>query len=87
MQFLEYATAIIGITTFIGGSIAWYKGAIEKQYAAQRDFNHLRRNQEQLIQNLDTLFKESDRRFDTIERQLVEIKGIFYSFLRRRDDE
>lgn len=87
MTGLEYAASIIGILTFIGGIVAWYRSTIEKQYASQRDWNHLKNNQQQLIQNLDFFLKEQDRRFDHLDQQITEIKGMIYSLLRRRDDD
>lgn len=87
MLFLEYAVALIGILTFIGGVIAWYRSAVEKQYANQRDWNHVKNNQQQLIQNLDFFIKEQDRRFDHQDQQITEIKGMIYSLLRRRGDD
>lgn len=46
----EWLAFGMGLSSFIGGGILWYKGAVEKQYASQRDFQHIRRNQEQLQQ-------------------------------------
>lgn len=39
---------LLGILTFIGGLITWYRGAIEKGFAAKRAFEHLQRNYEQI---------------------------------------
>lgn len=84
---LESLAAIIGILTFVGGIVAWYRSAIEKQYAQVRDWNHVKNHQQQLIQNLDFFLKEQDRRFDHLDQQLTEIKGMIYSFSRRRNDD
>lgn len=46
-----------------------------KEYASERDFNHLKRNIEQLKQNLVLLHKESDQRLDRIERQVGQLHG------------
>lgn len=61
------------------------KTAAKKEYAAERDFAHLRRNQEQMIQNLDLLTREFDERsdrehnevwqkFEALHRELAEVK-------------
>lgn len=55
-------TALIGVAlglfSFLGGVVLWYKGSVEKRYAAERDFNHLRRNQEQMGGALATICKD-----------------------------
>lgn len=60
MSIQEWTSTIIGVSGFLGGLLLWYRGAIEKRYAADRDFAHLRRNQEQLLQNLAVLSDEID---------------------------
>ena len=74
MDYIGIATGIIGIVTAILGGLAWYKGAIEQRYAAQRDFGHLRRNYEQLNANLLALMREEDERFDELRLELREMK-------------
>ena len=69
----------IGVITFLGGALAWYAGAVEKRYAAQRDFQHLRRNQEQINNGINTILKDQDRRFDTIEKELSESKMLIHN--------
>lgn len=62
-------------TTCIGG-ILWYANSEKKKYAAERDFAHIRRNQEQMQQGLNDLLREFDRRFDVIDRDVLEIKSV-----------
>lgn len=87
MTGIEYAGAIIGIVTFIGGIVAWYRGAIQKEYASQRDWQHIKTNQKELVQNLNFLFNELDGRLDRMDNQIVELKGMMYALLRRRNDD
>lgn len=47
-----------------------------KEYAAQRDFQHLMRQYEGLVANLNTLHELGDRRLDGIEDDLRDIKGL-----------
>lgn len=47
-----------------------------KAYAAERDFGHLMRQYESLVQNLNTLHELGDRRLDGIEADLRDIKGL-----------
>lgn len=89
---LETAAALIGIVTFIGGLIAWYRGAVQKEYASQRDWEHVKNNQKQLVENLNFIFKEIDERFDKIDKeqdkrfdkldgQLIKIESMFFASL------
>lgn len=92
MLSLETAAALIGIFTFAGGLIAWYRGAVQKEYASQRDWEHVKNNQKQLTNNLDFIFKEidqkldkiideHDKRFDKIDVNQIELKSMFYASL------
>lgn len=73
---LETLATIISIVTFAGGVLAWYSGAVQKRYAAQRDFEHLKRNYEQLARNQETILKEIDSKFDVVARDLLELKSL-----------
>ena len=64
----------ISISSLFGGLILWYRGSVEKRYAAERDFNHLKRNYEQLTANLTTLRQQEDDRFDGIRLRLNNIE-------------
>lgn len=66
-----------------------------KKYAAERDFAHLRRNQEQMLKNIEVLIKDFDERadsehnalwqkFEALHRELLEIKNLIGG-LRHRD--
>lgn len=66
-----------------------------KKYAAERDFAHLRRNQEQMLKNIEVLIEDFDERadkehnelwqkFEALHRELLEIKSLI-SGLRHRD--
>lgn len=66
----------LGLISFLSGAVLWYKGSVEKRYAAQRDFGHLKNNYKQLALALDTFSKESDERFDRIDDTLKELKLI-----------
>ena len=71
----EQAIAILGALLGLVGSIAtgvtWYRSAIRKEYAAQRDFNHLKNNYESLSLVVSNIIKEQDERFDKIDLSLV----------------
>ena len=72
--------------------------AVKKEYAAERDFAHLRRNQEQLIENIKTLTEDFDERsdrehnelwqkFEALHRELLEIKSMVAGGFRPRHHE
>lgn len=82
----------LGLLGFLSGAILWYRGSIEKRYAAERDFGHLKRNQEQMSQALGIiddeladliklananleLSRELSRRYEAIDRTLIELNG------------
>lgn len=65
---------IISICSFFGGLIMWYRGSVEKRYAAERDFNHLKRNYEQLAASLASLMQMEDERFDELRLRLNNIE-------------
>ena len=84
MSTLNLATLILGILvsalsllTGVMGAIAWQTARTRKQYAAERDFAHLKRNYEQLTHHVEWLMKEitefhneSARQLDRIEQKL-----------------
>lgn len=84
-SFFGIATSFIAI-----GSI--YRSSIRKGYAAERDFQHLQRNYEALIQNMNFLTKnferdfadirkENDQQSDRIIENQIEIKALLLSNL------
>ncbi len=79
MKDLNILLAIAGFALALGGNITWaiilYGNSEKKKYAAERDFNHLRNNQSQISDGIADGFEEMDRRFDTLDRDLLEIKA------------
>jgi len=59
---IETAVAVGSFIFGIGGTLwavlQWYALSQTKRYAAERDFQHLRNNQEQMASNLKLLFDE-----------------------------
>ena len=61
--------SLLAVLTFIGGGVAgaiggvataarWYADSEKKKYAAERDFAHLRKNQEQQAENMNLMMEE-----------------------------
>jgi hypothetical protein len=79
MNNLNTLLAIAGFVLALGGNITWaiilYGNGEKKKYAAERDFTHLRNNQKQISDGIAHGFDELERRFDTLDRDLLEIKA------------
>ena len=73
---LTILLGIISLVTAVLGAIAWYRGSVVKDYAASRDFNHLKRSYEQLATNQAEILKELDTRCDALDRQLLRIESL-----------
>lgn len=67
-------TGLIGIAGAVIGVISWYTGSVEKRYAAQRDFGHLKNSQLQLSNNLDRLFSDLENHLDRQDDALNQLK-------------
>lgn len=83
METLSLVSLVVGLVTSIGGGVAWWRAVVRKQYAAERDFGHLKRNYQQLAQGVDLLYKEGDKRFDRLDLEMVELKGLLAAVLAR----
>lgn len=65
---------ILAVTSSLTGLMLWFVNAEKKKYAAERDFQHIRKNQEQTNMALTTILAEFDKRFDIVDRDILEIK-------------
>ena len=68
---------VLALLIALSGFIVWFANSEKRKYGLERDFNHLKRNQEQIQQGIETLLREVDRRFDSIERDILEVKAEF----------
>lgn len=83
MDGLTIAATILGIlvsgtsllTGFVG-YLAWQRSKTRKEYAAERDFNHLKRNYESLTINVEGLWRQMEEFHRDAQRQLdrIEVK-------------
>ena len=60
----------LSLVTGLIGAIAWYSSKVKKEYAAQRDFNHLKNNYQQLAINVENLWRLMDDSFREHEEKL-----------------
>lgn len=75
---IELLMNLIGISGAIVGVVSWWRGAIEKQYAARQAFNSLSERQailessvSGLIEAINEWHKCNDERLDRIENILA----------------
>lgn len=73
-DFVAIGGFILGILTSFAGFLAWYTSGVKKSYAAERDFNHLRRNYEQLAQNQQAILSLLDSMNDEVGRIRIKIE-------------
>lgn len=62
----------MSVLTFVFGTVAWYKGAVKRQYAAERDFGILKDNYSQLNQQLVDI----ENKIDELNRELLRINAL-----------
>ncbi|MBD2435819.1 hypothetical protein [Nostoc sp. FACHB-110] len=86
------ASFILGSVCAASGWVVWWVNQIQtdkqnstqkaaeaakKEYAAQRDFEHLKNNQLQISAAIATGFDEIEDRFNILHREMTEIKAYF----------
>lgn len=78
---LTIAATILGILvsatsliTGIIGYLAWDRSRTRKEYAAERDFNHLKRHYENLVLNTENLWRQMEEFHHEAQRQLDRIE-------------
>lgn len=64
----------LALTTTGIGALLWYVQGEKKKYASERDFQHLRRNQEAISQGIKVIADEAERKLDLIGRDILEIR-------------
>lgn len=70
---LGIATGVLSVLTFMGGSYAYIRASSRKEYASERDINHLKNHIAQVSSNMESLWQQGDRRFDFLDLKLTEI--------------
>ncbi len=78
---LELILAILSLLGFITSGLLYYKSSVEKRYAAERDFGHIKNSLQQHASNLNQLFEENDN----LLAELKELKSYTLSFSQRLD--
>ncbi|MFN6450541.1 MAG: hypothetical protein RMX59_035140 [Nostoc sp. DedSLP05] len=88
------ASLLLALVCAVSGWVVWWwnklqldrqtstqraADAAKKEYAAQRDFEHLKNNQLQISQAITLGFEEIEDRFNILHREITEIKAYFIS--------
>ena len=73
----------MGLISFVGGFATWSAAAVKKQYAAERDFGHLKKSYDTLAVNITHLDRLLDQRLDELQRENLELKTLLQGVLIR----
>lgn len=84
--------SLLAVLTFLGGGIAgisgtlwglarWYAQSEKKKYAAERDFAHLRKNQEQQAENMKLVMEE----VEFLNKAVIRLEALITSFFERKN--
>lgn len=65
-----------GILAMIDSTIQRYNRANKSRYAAERDFAHLQRNQEQMKQSINVILEENDSLNSEIIRMRTQLETL-----------
>lgn len=83
---IETTLAIASFTLGIGGTlwavVQWYTSSQTKRYAAERDFQHLKRNQEMISQGIGSLAED----IDEVKEEVRTISRVAQILLARSGD-
>lgn len=75
---IQTSISLIALLLAIGGNITWlfftYGNSEKRKLAAERDFNHLRNNQQSISDGIAHGFDEIEDKLEAIDRNLIEVK-------------
>ncbi len=66
-NYLALGGFLLGLLTSLLGALAWYGNAVQRKYAAERDFQHLKRNYEQLAANQGVILSSLNEVNDSLK--------------------
>ena len=76
MNIINNLPLLITIVSAMTGVIGWGAARIRKGYGLERDIGHLKRDYQSLSENSATLFKELERRLDSVEKELAILRAV-----------
>jgi hypothetical protein len=75
---LQTSVAIAAFLLALGGNLTWlvvtYGNAEKRKLIAERDFNHLRNNQQNISDGISDGFDDIEAKLAVIDRNLIEVK-------------
>jgi hypothetical protein len=84
-EIVSLASTLLGAISVIGGGIAYYRSSVIKRYAAQRDFEHLKRNYESISAAIATSHQETEQLLRDMDRQISEMKALVHLLATKKD--
>ncbi|MEM1253285.1 MAG: hypothetical protein AAGI69_12700 [Cyanobacteria bacterium P01_H01_bin.21] len=76
MNIIHNLPLLITVISALAGLIGWGAARIRKGYGLERDISHLKRDYQSLSDNSATLFKEFERRLDSVEKELAILRAV-----------
>jgi hypothetical protein len=76
IEWTGFISSAFGVVSLSIGGLLWWEGRVRKSYAAERDFAHLRRQYEQLSQNLATLSDDLSEQMQDIRTEVIRTQGM-----------
>ena len=68
-NFISLATYLAGVGSAVWGMLQFYSSSEKKKFAAEREFQHLKRNQQQMQEALAKMMEELDELSDDMKTQ------------------
>lgn len=81
-QLTEIISLLLGMTgllSFVGGIFFWFKSNVEKRYAAERDFAHIRGDYKSLQEYVKLVGDD----VESVDKTLIEIKATLINLSQR----
>lgn len=87
---IDLLIAAATLAGLLSTAMMWYRTKVEKTYAAQRDFNHLRNSINGLSTSIDKLIDEQDEAINDLKREIsslnTKLETLPFSGYRTRRD-
>ncbi|MEL7143299.1 MAG: hypothetical protein AAGL08_13875 [Cyanobacteria bacterium J06573_11] len=77
MNFLvEHMTLLMGLFSFVGGGVAWYRAKIREDFNAERKKVHMENAIKSLSTNTAHLDEMLEERIDRLETQVIDLHNL-----------
>jgi len=70
-NFISLGSFLLGLFTSSVAALVWYANSVKKQYAAERDFQHLLKNQTSISSGIAVLTKEVESDVEALKRLIA----------------